>query len=113
MFFNWNLTKKDQASGAQKRTISKPNSVVSGSSFSLPVSYYDKTTPYMFENDNEDNEFDDDIKGFDDFGEEFEGVEGMTNEDDSNESGEFKDIVQAFNPYVKVSELNFCRLKKF
>ncbi len=67
----------------------------------------------MFENDNEDNDFDDDIKGFDDFGEEFEGVEGMTNEDDSNESGEFKDIVQAFNPYVKVSELNFCRLKKF
>ena len=97
---------KDQASGAQKRTISKPNSVVSGSSFSLPVNYYDNTTPYMFENDDDDN-FDDDIKGFDDFGEGFEAnIEGITNEDDSNESGEFKDIVQAFNPYVKVKSFD-------
>ncbi len=61
----------------------------------------------MFENENEDTDFDDDVKGFDDFGEGFEGIEGMTNEDDSNDSGEFKDIVQAFNPYVKVNIIKF------
>lgn len=83
----------------QKKTISKPNSVISGSSFSLPVSYYEKTTPYPFDDfDDEDNDFDGEIKGFDDFG---EGILGLETNDDT-ESNEFKDIVQAFNPYVKI-----------
>jgi hypothetical protein len=87
----------------QKTTISKPNSVISGSSFSLPVNYYDMTTPYQFDGDaDEVDEFDNDIRGFDDFGEELENIEDFTKQRNSSDSDEIKDVVQAFNPYVKV-----------
>jgi len=91
----------------QKTTISKPNSVISGSSFSLPINYYDMTTPYQFngDDDGEDDFDNNDIKGFDDFGEDFENIEDFTNHRNFSESDEFKDVIQAFNPYVKVCSL--------
>lgn len=69
---------------------------MSSSSFSLPVNYYDKTTPYQFDDFEDNKEFD---IGFEDFGEEVVDVDPSEFE---TESGNFQDLVQAFNPYVKV-----------
>jgi len=87
-----------QASRHQKTTISKPNSVISGSSFSLPISYYDHTTPYPIGAHLDDEENENEFNDQDDFGEGFQGPDDGT----TDSSIEVKDIVQAFNPYVKI-----------
>ena len=85
------LFKIARASDNQRTTIAKPSSVVSGSSYSVPISYYDQTTSYGFDliDENGYNEFVD----FDDFGEVNIG---------HNDSFEPAEIVQAFNSFVKV-----------
>ena len=95
---NFILKIKGQASRHQKTTISKPNSVISGSSFSLPISYYDHTTPYPIGAHLDDEENENEFNDQDDFGEGFQGPDDGT----TDSSIEVKDIVQAFNPYVKV-----------
>lgn len=91
----------DRASNQQKTTISKPGSVISGSSFSVPISYYDQTTPYGLDQLEEYGGHNDFIDP-DDFGEGFNFDGDEPNDSSSDFQGE---IVQAFNPYVKV--INF------
>ena len=71
--------------------------MVSGSSLSLPISYYDQTSPYSdFRHDEEDE---DDLDDF-----------GTRNLPDDHDLIDVQDVVQAFNPYVKVNIHNDCWL---
>lgn len=90
-------TLEDKARSSQKKTIGRPQSLFTGSSFSVPTAYHETTTPYgdfaadraqqgqvLSENDinyflNDDNTFD-----------------AFDNDDDLDE------IIEAFNPNVKV-----------
>lgn len=92
-------TLEDNARSSQKKTIGRPQSLFTGSSFSVPTAYHETTTPYgdfvgdraqqgqvLSENDinyflNDDNTFD-----------------AFDNDDDLDE------IIEAFNPNVKVKE---------
>ena len=75
--------------------------VSAGSSFSVPVGYYQNTTPYGLDQ-LEETGYGDFIEP-DDFG---EGID--FNEDGQNSTSDFNgEIVQAFNPYVKVNQIFF------
>ena len=73
------------ASARQTSTIGRPQSKYSSSNFTLPVGYYEKTTPYADFNNIYDD--DDDDESFNPFEE---------NDDD------FSEVVEAINPNVKV-----------
>jgi hypothetical protein len=71
----------------------------------LPASYYVQTTPYFFGNNgfgidvtDEDDVTNNIAQDLDDFGETFH----LNEDETTNSSSDPKEIVQAFNPYVKV-----------
>ena len=57
----YNKITKDKASTHQKTTITRPQSIFSDSSFSLPTAYYERTTPYFPDNTTENIDIDDEI----------------------------------------------------
>jgi hypothetical protein len=114
---------EDKARTNQRATITRPHSIFTESSFSLPTAYYEQTTPYAEFNGrqfkkyqlemmqsapppgnetiNEENDEDDDL-GDDEIN---------LDEDDSNtfgfESENEPEIIEAFNPNVQVSFVLF------
>lgn len=90
---------EDNAWLNQKKTIVRPQSLFTGSSFNIPVSYHEPTTAYadfMTDTDTQnkvinENDFDYFLKNEDIY-------DPFENDDDIG------DIIEAFNPNVKVKE---------
>lgn len=92
------LTRMGNFSSIQDLRGGSTFSAISGSSFSVPTDYHIPTTPYppWFDSDEDESNVDID---FDNFGELVMGEDGPT---DSLNDFNNQDIVQAFNPYVKI-----------
>lgn len=109
----------DLASSSQHTTIARPQSVFSDSSISLPTAYYEHTTPYLRSTfpqfdipDNSDRideleEPDDEIIKNNDLDYD-DDIELNNFEDLFDNDADVGDLVEAFNPNVKVnySKLN-------
>ncbi|CAF0891209.1 unnamed protein product [Brachionus calyciflorus] len=111
-------TLEENARNSQKKTIGRPQSVFTGSSFSLPTAYYEQTTPYGdFTGDrskqykiNDNNIIDEnDIKLEDD--DDDDSFNAFDNDDDLD------DIIEAFNPNVQIPrpkiQINPLKIFKF
>lgn len=98
-------TLEDNARSSQKKTIGRPQSLFTGSSFSVPTAYHETTTPYGDFAGNRVNQdqglSENDIKYFMNDEDTFDAFD---NDDDLDE------IIEAFNPNVKVSQ---TKKKKF
>ena len=83
---NYLINYLDKARLQQKSTISRPDAAFSSFSKNLPISYYDKTTPYVDYDTDVDDEDENDGYTFD-------------------ENNNILDTVEAINQFVKVHNL--------
>ncbi|RNA27565.1 epidermal growth factor 6 isoform X1 [Brachionus plicatilis] len=103
---------EENARSSQKKTIGRPQSLFTGSSFSVPTAYHETTTPYGdFAGDRNRQEqglSENDIKYFMNDEDTFDAFD---NDDDLDE------IIEAFNPNVKIPrpkiQLNPLKIFKF
>ena len=95
---------ENNARSNQKTTIGRPQSVFTGSSFSLPTGYYEQTTPYGDFNGDRTKQYKLDGKSNQVISE--NDIKYDLDDDDTFDAfdnyDDLDDIIEAFNPNVKV-----------